>query len=359
MNSRSINGTVVRIAAMLSLLYALPGQAEAASWGEYLNPGGSAPLGSFRVFYINTQRPHEVVASETVPDVSINYSWAEFHDIKSEDFGAYWVGRIDYKAPAARIIEVSQSWAHSRISVDRKVVYEGGQDARVPFTFSKGRHLIEVEFINNWHTTAFHAGFEAESMPLSRAEVASRLEAGGVAGAPAHFVGVYESSARDMSVTLGLQPTDAPVVLVLSSYDSVNWVVEPGAAASVKAVVFSSLKPGSAVHGVDRRKTLVLPAAGWIEGFRVEQRCDCVGGVFHCESGNLKNVIADTESLTRAKVASFSGKYSADHFDLPGEPVSEGRLVDAIRQDEDKNRRLRATCEKKADPDFDHMFDKQ
>ena len=132
------------------------------TWGDTLNPSNQVPSGRFKAFYFNSQQPRDVIASALVDDVGISYAWSEFHNIRSEDFGAYWVGRFHVAQPATRIANISQSWSKTRIIIDKKVVYEGGSDARVPYTLSQGDHLIEVEFLNNWHTTGLAVDFDGQ-----------------------------------------------------------------------------------------------------------------------------------------------------------------------------------------------------
>lgn len=44
------------------------------TWGSYLNPKNIIPDNKFKVFYINTNNPRKVIASETVNKISVNYA---------------------------------------------------------------------------------------------------------------------------------------------------------------------------------------------------------------------------------------------------------------------------------------------
>ena len=106
-------------------------------------------MGRFSAYYLRSGEPPQLIARDSVDDVSINYAWADFHGIKSEDFEGYWVGRFRYENETPVYLTVDQSWSQTRVIVDRKLIYEGGSNARVPFVFSPGTHTVEVEYANN------------------------------------------------------------------------------------------------------------------------------------------------------------------------------------------------------------------
>jgi uncharacterized membrane protein len=139
-----------------------------STWGDRLNPNNKAPMGRFSAFYLRSGEPPQLIARDSVDDVSINYAWAEFHGIKSEDFEGYWVGRFRYEKETPVYLTVDQSWSQTRVIVDRRLIYEGSSNARVPFVFSPGTHTVEVEYANNWHTTSLSVNFVGAEEPLPR-----------------------------------------------------------------------------------------------------------------------------------------------------------------------------------------------
>lgn len=327
------------------------------TWGAVLNPDGQVPLGSFKAFYFNTNDPRQVVASENVADVAINYSWDAFHSIKSEDFGAYWVGWLNFHKDEARVIEVSQSWSKTRIIIDGKVVYEGGSNARQPFTFTRGQHLVEVEYINNWHTTSVRVNFGSASAPRSQAQVLEQLQGPEFRGAEVHFIGLYESSAKDMSVRVQVAPSTKPLILVFSSYDAIKWVINESKPGTVRAAIFGSFNPGSEVRGLDPRRSHAIALAGTVGTYDLKRRCTCVAGTFHCESsGDLLSTASAVEKLTGFPLATFSGAYSNDQAAIPGLAVTP-EVKEQARVTADKERVQGEKCMRDADPDFNKLFD--
>jgi len=71
------------------------------SWGDTFNPQKSTPSQGYFAWYINTNQPKQVIGREMVNSIAINYPFDQFLKIPSEDFGAYWAGRLHRLAKAA------------------------------------------------------------------------------------------------------------------------------------------------------------------------------------------------------------------------------------------------------------------
>lgn len=331
--------------------------AAARTWGAVLNPTGAVPPAGFKAIYISTQNPRQIVASEIVPEVAINYAYADFHGIKSEDFGAYWVGRMTFAEAQSRIIEVAQGWSKARVIVDGRVVYEGGENARTPFTFTEGEHLVEVEYVNNWHTTSFRVAFSDTTEPMGADRIRAELERRKLKDAEVHYVGLYDTNSKDLSVRVNIASSPRPIVLVLSSYEAVKWVLEEANPGTVRAIVHGSFTPGSQVTGVDTRRVPILRYQGRIGTYDLKPRCACHAAHYHCEnSGTLLTTLGEVEKLTGAPLASFNGAYSAVRFFVPGRIVTAELKAEvrAANEQEDSNRQR---CRANANPDFERMFD--
>src|SRR5688500_15384378 len=65
-------------------------------WGRRLNPTGAIPDRGFRAIYISRDNPGQVVFQEHVDSIAIKYAWSDFHQIDSQRFAAYWVGRLNF-----------------------------------------------------------------------------------------------------------------------------------------------------------------------------------------------------------------------------------------------------------------------
>ena len=317
-----------------------------STWGDRLNPGGKAPLGRFNAYYMRSGKPATLVATDTVGEVSINYPWADFHGIRSEDFEGYWVGQFRYEKQTPVYIGIDQSWSRTRVIIDRKLVYEGGNKTRLPFLFSPGLHTIEVEFINNWHTTGLSVTFVQAIEPIGRPELRAQLRALAPDNTVAHFAAVYESGSRDNSVVLKLAPSRAPIILVLNSYHAVRWVIDNRTRADLRAIVYSSFAPGTRIETKSRDSSVPrVLVAGELGSYDAAPRCNCVGGIFHCEGGNLNDTVNTLSSVLGFPVTGVSGEYSPQMLSVPSIDVTPEVMADA-RATMERLERKRNECRK-------------
>ena len=223
--------------------------ARVKTWGDYTNHRKEAGNNRFKAFYYNTNDPMNVTASEFVDQISINYHFDKFNGIRSENFGAYWVGTFDYENARQEVFQVATSRARMKIVVDGIAIYDSNnaKNVEIAHRFSKGKHLIEVEYASNWHATDLLIRI-AEREPLYNAADARIILADTmVPGAQLWYVGVYESDAMDHKVKVAAEATERPVVLLLSSYSPVNWVIANSEQNRILAVIHSSREPGSSV----------------------------------------------------------------------------------------------------------------
>jgi hypothetical protein len=320
-------------------------------WGRKLDPSGRVPETGFRAYYFDRRNPDRLVFEENVDSLAIKYAWSDFHNIESPSFAAYWIGKVKFAKATAQQISVSQSWAKARIRIDGETVFDkSSSSGSFVHQFSKGEHVVEVEYINNWHTVEFKVTLQDVVPLLSEAEVADRLRLEAGPKANLYYVGLYESAARDTHVDVSVPATGRPAILWLTSYEAIDWNIvsrDP-----VKAVVVSSYAPGSRVRGNGSDRVLSLK--GWRGLYGKSKKCSCVAGMFHCEGDADLGEMADRLfGATGRSLRGYAVDYSADRLVLqaygPGdaEGVQRQRAAEAAMQ---------AQCVARADPDFDTMF---
>ncbi|WP_373036848.1 hypothetical protein [Sulfurimonas sp.] len=336
----------------------LPRKAK-TTWGAQLNPKNIIPTNKFKAFYINTNKPKKVIASQEMDKVSINYNSNHFHNIDSKDFGGYWVGNFTYKKTEDMQISISQSWAKTRIIIDGMVIYEGTNNGQVPFTFTKGKHKIEVEFINNWHTTNFMVNIQKKEKKYTSKEIKKELKRHTSKNSDVFFVGVYESKKNNQTITLKIAKHSKPVILVLSSYDSVGWIIKNPHKVKIEAIVYSAHKPGVEVKGDISDSTPILAYNGRIGSYSMEKRCSCINGgaVFNCDGQNGLDTIRTIENLTLKKMFGYSVEYGADTFIVPNTLLNTEKrqeLKDNLKDVE----KQRKECQAQSNPEFENIFNK-
>ena len=323
-----------------------------SSWGKRLNPTGEMPDSGFRAFYFDRNHPNKVVFQEDVESIAIKYAWDEFHKIDSPSFGAYWVGRLHFDSETTKQVSVSQSWAKSRIWIDGAVVFDQSND-RQAFThsFSPGDHVIEVEFINNWHTVEYKVTVQDEVENLTEEQLGRWLKAQEGKFAGVYYVGLYESARKDTSVDVKVPPTDVPIILWLTSYEAIDWNIlslHPGS-----IVIVSSYAPGSRARGVQHGQVQHSEVSWGI--YRTTSECGCVAGNFHCEgSRDLNDVANKLLSVTGVPLSGYAAEYSGS---APVIRPYDAAMTLRISTQREADRKAQNECRRKANPDFDTLMD--
>jgi hypothetical protein len=323
-----------------------------SSWGKKLNPKGAIPSAGFRAIYFDRRNPGTAVFQENVESVAIKYAWSEFHDIPSQSFAAYWVGRLHFPESGSRQISVSQSWAKARILIDGQIVFDEGSNKSFEHHFSAGEHIVEVEYINNWHTVEFKVTIGEPVTELSEEELPGFFLQNVGTSPRLYYVGLYESAAKDTSVHVTLPRTGGPVVLWLSSYEAIDWTIT--SPDRISAVVTSSYSPGSRVRGAGDAR--VVAVRDWPRVHSETRRCSCsASGHFHCEDReHLGGAARKLEAATGLDLAGYAVDYSADLLTM--KPYDRG-VAERIEAQEQANEAARKQCQAAADPDFDTLMD--
>ena len=331
------------------------------TWGKELNPKNTIPTGKFQAFYINTNNPKKVIFSETVKKASINYNGSEFQGIKSEDFGAYWVGNFKFKKTEKMQVIVSQSWSKTRVIIDGIVIYEDGHDSKgLTYTFTKGTHKIEVEYINNWHTTSFMLSIKKQVKTFTISQMQKELKKHTSKNSKLLYVGAYESSKKDQSITLKIAKSKKPIVLVLSTYSTVDWIIKNPHKVKIEAIVYTSYEKGVGISGDISKETVKLPYKGRnIGSYSMKRTCSCINGgaVFNCSGTDGLHIISSVESLTGKKLSGISTKYSLDTVMVPN-IIIDKKFKKELKENKKRNEKMRKECQQKSNPEFENMFDK-
>lgn len=129
------------------------------AWAGILNPSKQSPASGYNAYYLDTAKPRhqQLVRRANVRDIAVEYSWSDFHNIPSEQFAAYWVGRLRVPETGMYQIKGKLNWANVRVMLDRHIILDAKNSLNSKtFRLKKGEYLLEVEYENHWHTTKFH-----------------------------------------------------------------------------------------------------------------------------------------------------------------------------------------------------------
>lgn len=276
------------------------------------------PIGAYQAHYFDSTNPTKVIKTETVPNVAIQYAWSQGNGftIDSENFGGFWVGSFIVNQPNVFGISIAASHSQARVIIDGHEIPT--RDTTKIF-LEAGTYQVEVEFLNNWHTTDFAMNIEKEIKTFSLAEAQNEL--GQVSeDYDLWYVGIYESKRTNRNATVFIQKQSRPVVLVLSSYSQVNWIIKNQAGAKILYILHSSYAPGTSVTAANYSgKTIKLKRNSLPYEYTIDAQCnDVKEAIFHCENiDGLKRIDASIQSLVGKTVNGFSGGYAIDTISVP------------------------------------------
>lgn len=333
---------------------------QVTGWGKHLNKDGDIPTGKFKAFYFDRTNKQTPPVQEIVDNVSVQGGFYT-KGIKSGNFAAYWVGRFEFDETTTKTFYFNISWSSARLIIDGKFVRKRSEGT--VYTFKPGAHVIEVEYINNWHTVGFgmrmkdaepdgphRFATEDEVVELFREMNDHKYEL--------HVAAVYESANGDASLDVNIAAQETPVVLWLNSYEGVGWRIQNPHDTPLLAVVYASYSKASDLEGVSEYVP-VLAFNKWTSMHNVKFRsCSCSGGHFHCEvKKDLLQINAEFEGLYGKSIDAYAGGYKAAELTPAENRLDDDAFKQEILDARDAMRKSRESCRSHAYPDFDNMFD--
>ena len=208
-------------------------------WGpHFIDSDADIPINKFKGFYFNRRRPTNVIATNEVDYPTINYGWSDFHGIGSKMFGAYWVGNLKFERDEDREILIHQGHSNTKLYINDELIFSGDSEKRLLHTFRKGLNKVEVEYINGWHTTTVSVIIRPIVKVYDNSTAKEQLRKIVKPESEIYYVGAYESSDLFNRVTVKLKATNHPVVLFLSSYNPVLWIIDNTYDVDIDAIVY-------------------------------------------------------------------------------------------------------------------------
>ncbi len=275
-----------------------------STWGDYLNPKNKVSDVGYTAYYMNANNVKAILQKSQVSAIEKKFAYDEFLGIPSDKFNAYWVGVLKVPKSDFYNVQFNKSWSGGRVSIDRHIIIGKGLHNETKKVFlPQGNHIIEVEYSNGWHTT----DVQVMVKPLSQIKPPQD---------PTYFLAnikqqypnvvalsasVYE--ANQQSVVINVPKSVAPVVLYLSSYETVKWQIYNPNYSQIVGVVYGSYEQGSEVQGIAQNKVMNIGRK------YVDNENNLTN---HCLS--KKNKISSFYDDYGIKVVEYVGKSSADYL---------------------------------------------
>lgn len=208
-------------------------------------PPTPATVGPFTASYYNGTT---FVASESVARPSIRYAWADFNGIDSPNFHAIWTGNIEvFDTPKLIDMNFEVSWSDVSLFVDGVAIASwSNSNTTIQHEFSPGIHEVKIEYFNHWHTTGFDVSFTTNTM-YTKADAISLIAPQIDANTKIIYVGAYESADLYNNSKVTLSSATGKVFLFLTSYSSINWIIQNPANVTITGIAYSSYSTGATV----------------------------------------------------------------------------------------------------------------
>lgn len=213
-------------------------------------------IGPFNASYYSKTKT-EPIFEELVEIPSLNYAFDKFHGIDSKEFRAEWVGDIEvYKSEKIINIGFDVSRADVSLYVDEKLVESWSKSNKtISVNLAKGTHKIKIKYKNNWHTVGFNTSFS--SYPTLNIESAKKLLAKDISdSAKIVYIGAYESADTYNKIFVSMKKIDIPIVLILSSNNAANWIIDSEMLPNLEAILVGSRNGSSTVKNIDSKVSI-------------------------------------------------------------------------------------------------------
>ncbi len=320
----------------------------------------SVPLGSYKVIYFNSKAPNQIIKESRVAYPAVNYSHDKFpgHKLPSEDFAAYWVGDMVFDREIKKILNFKVSWSEYRLIIDGYEVSKGVKSgAEIPYLFTKGKHRIEIEYLNNYGATDFMMTMYDAREYIKTKEIKEYLSADYVL----LYVGLYESDNFDSALKIRLKEKyDKPVVLLLSSYGNIHWEVNPNDN-ELKAIFVASSGRGSIVDLKEERtiKIYYLKDFRGETSLRIKCRCSSTYNTY-CEGKSLSQFDARILNMFGKSLDGFTTLYPKERVKnrtliVPEVSLSKEERVKIILEEQKANH-IKSECQREKSLGIDDIF---
>lgn len=232
------------------------------AWGNALVSSESLiPKNLFRAYFFNTRTFTTTVAPENISDIYFAYPGEKTkhtEQFPEHSVGAYWVGLFTYSKNTTLYFDFTNpQWDNARFIIDGKVFINTSlnmpTDAARKITLTPGTHIIEIEYMVNWHAGFFRAKIgttDPAYMDIGEAKVAAQK----IAGTNAVIVPLHQYSAEnsETEMIVATIPNDTtPKILDLATYESDIWDVRGARGKGVKAIIVSSFSGAADVINAD------------------------------------------------------------------------------------------------------------
>ena len=328
--------------------------------GTKLKGKKGAPRGHLSWSFYDTEFPTRAVASGTDRVIALAKHQNAAQNIEPSNLGAFWEGFISSSLyRETRSFTIDQGAENARIILDGRSIYDGGEAATTKHVqLDPGRYRLKVEYIGAGSNVDFELQMTSEELTIETPLIRQRMAKEGLADHNVYHVAVYNAPSRILTLNVDLKKSDGPVVLVLSSYEAIDWVINNLHGAEIRAIVYGASEygqSGSSLAGDITDVAIQIHSAGSIGGYRSKQKCGCNAGYYHCNVNDVGDKVTAIADISNGTLRGYTEEYSASALTLPRVILNDEDRFEAetrlLRRAEAKFQ-----CEQEYDPDFENMI---
>ncbi|WP_459977880.1 hypothetical protein [Nautilia lithotrophica] len=269
-------------------------------WSEIFNINKQQiPVNKFRAFYIDMEKPKKVIFSEIVKRPDILYSHKNFHGIRADNFMAFWIGDFIFEKDVTKNLSLYVSWGKVKLFIDKKLIYNGKKSILIPYKFYRGKHNIEIEYINNYGQVDFF--FNMLNIDRSVDKTFKKLL---TPNTKIYLVSINNGNNNHLVNLITKKNKNKKIILFLTSIHPIIWNIVNDD--NIKAIVYNSYYPGSFVK-VNNKRIKIYYDKNLSYVSRIIPYCH---KDLNCENKeNFKKVVKHIFELTGKKPDGFSSIY--------------------------------------------------
>ena len=328
-------------------------------WGQRFAVRDNLPPNGFRALYFNTNNPETILHDTVTETIDVEFHHNERYGIESKSFGAYWVGELSIDKPIVKQFSMTLSRAAARLLINGREVMRENQSKQVTVALGTGVHLIEVELLNQWHTTEFNLLISEPVIARSEQSVKQYITQldSDTFKPDLIFAGMRRKQGKG-HVILDIAPSSSAIHLFLNAYNATHWVIENPHEVEIKSIVYTAYKSGSTISGAVQEDVPILNLKKNIDFFQDTWTCQCLNGVNTCEHDSklsLKEAEDKLKQIYQRPLKGYSLSASSDYIQVP-ETMNDKHNRYRIAQNQQNNAQIAKTCNSNKNRDFGAVF---
>lgn len=272
------------------------------------------PINSFITYYSNIETETDAVYSEVTNEINLKTN-GKFQKINSNLINTYWIGYIKVKKNEKRTISISQNSSKIKMLIDNEEVFNGSNSKELNVSLKKGLHKIEIKFFSISSTIRLNINLdENKKHEIYGKKLVNFFNKVAHIDYEPVVVSINESNRDDYKIDIYLKKFSKPIVLFLSSYESVEWNIFNPENNKIFAIVYSSGYISS-VFG-DIKNTLLIKSNIKFPP-KIKKKSSCHNHVFNISGSNIYEVQKKIYEITSKNLTNFTGDYRSSEIIVP------------------------------------------